>query len=75
MDEHPPLGKGDQQVGTAQGKRNSKAFGAGICFRGRCTDRALAGLWGLSASVHSSSPTSPPRQNVFYSLFLTLMLL
>lgn len=56
-EEHPPLGKGDQQVETPWGKRNSKAFGAGSCFRGRCPNRALAVLWGSSASVHSSSPT------------------
>ena len=59
MEEHPPLGKGDQQVETPQGKRNSKAFGAGSCFSGGCPDRALAVLWGASACVRSSSPTSP----------------
>lgn len=56
MQQCSPLGKGDQQVEIPQGRRNSKAFGAVRCCRGRCPDRALALLWGSSAPVHGTSP-------------------
>lgn len=49
---------------TPQGKRNSKAFGAGRWFGDRYPDRALDVLWGSSAYMHVFSPTSP-QDNVF----------
>lgn len=72
MEQHPPLGKGDQQVETPWVRRNSEAFGTVSCFRGVCPDRALLVLWGSSATV---CVTSSQSKNVVCSLVPTLTLL
>lgn len=76
MEEHPPLGKGDQQVETPQGKRNTKAFGAGSYFRGRNPYRALTELFcGVLCHCAWLQPHQPTAQDVFCSLIFSLTLL